>query len=428
MKNIKHIILALALLSISKMSTAQFVGSSPIQQASPGNVAIGSPSYSPSSLLQVRGGSVLFDGTIGITPANGIGTRMMWIPSKSAFRAGAVTSSFLGIYPWDDGRIGVGSTAFGGNTTAAGAYSFAAGQNNISNGDYSTGFGQNNTINGISAFATGVLNGAYGNNSSAFGKGVTASSYCSFAIGQYNNNPGYNTTAWVSTDPIFTIGNGLNSNATSDALTVLKNGNVGIGVTNPDEKLVINGGMKMNYNSIYLASDHYHGLGYFNVYTTNGNYANKIIDGPVLFGYSGGALGTNQGVNRNIALSWLANGNVGIGTSNPGLYKLAVEGAFGARSIKVTQASWADFVFNDSYKLKSLTELEKFIKENKHLPEIQTACEIERDGLDMAEIIAKQMQKIEELTLYIIELNNNQIELDKKVVRLEYENKILIRK
>lgn len=99
-------------------------------------------------------------------------------------------------------------------------------------------------------------------------------------------------------------------------------------------------------------------------------------------------------------------GNVGIGTSNPGTaYKLAVEGTVGARRVVVTQASWADYVFDKKYKLPSLTEVEKYIRKNQHLPGIPSAAAIKEKGLDLADTQALLLQKIEELTLYSIDQN-----------------------
>ncbi len=97
-------------------------------------------------------------------------------------------------------------------------------------------------------------------------------------------------------------------------------------------------------------------------------------------------------------------GNVGIGTTSPGNYKLAVEGTIGARKVKVTQGSWADFVFHSNYQLPSLQEVERFIRKNGHLPEIPSETEVQKNGLDVGDMNKKLLQKIEELTLYIIEL------------------------
>lgn len=97
-------------------------------------------------------------------------------------------------------------------------------------------------------------------------------------------------------------------------------------------------------------------------------------------------------------------GNIGIGTLTPKSYKLAVEGTIGARRIKVTQqANWADFVFHPSYKLPSLQEVESFITKNGHLPEIPTAAEVKENGVDVGEMNKLLLQKVEELTLYLIQ-------------------------
>lgn len=109
----------------------------------------------------------------------------------------------------------------------------------------------------------------------------------------------------------------------------------------------------------------------------------------------------------NAALFIKANtNNVGIGTTDPGDYRLAVKGTIGAGKIKVTQAlAWPDFVFDAAYVLPTLQEVERHIKANNHLQGIPSAKEIAREGLDVGEMQQKQMQKIEELTLYLIELN-----------------------
>ncbi|GAA0557262.1 hypothetical protein GCM10009415_44030 [Chitinophaga japonensis] len=116
------------------------------------------------------------------------------------------------------------------------------------------------------------------------------------------------------------------------------------------------------------------------------------------------------------------NGNVGIGTTNPGTYKLAVEGTIGARKVKVTQSGWADFVFHPDYQLPSLYEIEKYITTNRHLPDIPAAAEVEQEGLDLGEMDKKLLQKIEELTLYIIRLNKKNEALEQRVAELEQQS------
>ncbi|MFM9908118.1 MAG: hypothetical protein ACKVOW_02145 [Chitinophagaceae bacterium] len=113
------------------------------------------------------------------------------------------------------------------------------------------------------------------------------------------------------------------------------------------------------------------------------------------------------------------NGPVGIGINfiNP-LYKLAVNGNIRAKEI-IVESGWADYVFNKEYKLPSLYELEKFILQFNHLPNIPSAAEIEKDGLKVGELQKKMMEKIEELTLYVIAQKKENEELKKRVGQLE---------
>lgn len=100
------------------------------------------------------------------------------------------------------------------------------------------------------------------------------------------------------------------------------------------------------------------------------------------------------------------NGKIVLGNNpiTPGTYRLYVEDGILAEKVKVElTTNWSDFVFEENYPLKPIDELESFIKLNKHLPEIPSAMEVEEDGIDLGEMDAKLLQKIEELTLYIIE-------------------------
>ncbi|OOG76426.1 hypothetical protein [Algoriphagus sp. A40] len=102
-------------------------------------------------------------------------------------------------------------------------------------------------------------------------------------------------------------------------------------------------------------------------------------------------------------------GNIGIGTANPS-YKLDVIGTIRAREVKVDM-SGADFVFEKDYGLMPLEELEVFINAKKHLPEIETAAEMQAEGVELGELNTKLLQKIEELTLYVIGLKKEIEEL-----------------
>jgi|GEM_PF-6455112 len=117
----------------------------------------------------------------------------------------------------------------------------------------------------------------------------------------------------------------------------------------------------------------------------------------------------------------MGNGNVGIGTTNP-TSRLTVAGNIASREVKVTVDAGADFVFEKDYNLPSLDSVDKFIKENKHLPQIASAKEMQKDGINLSEINIKLLQKIEEMTLYMIEQNKRMNKLEKE--NQDLKNKI----
>ncbi|KQB39382.1 tail fiber protein [Flavobacterium aquidurense] len=123
---------------------------------------------------------------------------------------------------------------------------------------------------------------------------------------------------------------------------------------------------------------------------------------------------------NNASIRLIENGNVGIGVVNPDS-KLTVAGNIHAREVKVTVKAGEvpDYVFTNNYKLKSLQEVEKYIKENNHLPEIPSAQEMEKNGLMLAEMNLSLLKKIEELTLHAIE---QQKKVDQLIKIVEKQN------
>ncbi|WP_157814115.1 hypothetical protein [Olleya sp. Bg11-27] len=202
--------------------------------------------------------------------------------------------------------------------------------------------------------------------------------------------------------------------------------NVGIGTTDPDAKLDVNGSVKFNhstYNHTNLQIGH----------DTNDrlfadNSSNKHYGGGLFFRIT-------PDPSLNIPLNYIDvmmltdKGKVGIGTKTMGNHRLAVGGSIGAREIKVEANGWSDFVFEKSYDLPTLKEVEKHIKEKGYLKDIPSAKEVEKNGIYLGEMNAKLLQKIEELTLYTIaqekkikeleSLNTKFIELQKRMEKLE---------
>jgi hypothetical protein len=112
-------------------------------------------------------------------------------------------------------------------------------------------------------------------------------------------------------------------------------------------------------------------------------------------------------------------GQIGIGTLYPKA-KLAVNGDILAKKVKVTQLGWADYVFQPNYRLRPLSEVEQYIKQYHHLPEVPTAEEVEKNGVDVGDNQVTLLKKIEELTLYVIE-QNKKIETQNVLIKKQQE-------
>jgi hypothetical protein len=283
----------------------------------------------------------------------------------------------------------------------------------------------------------------------------------SLMIYQTDNIPGYyyyNGAGWVQ------LASGAASNYWSlNGTNIFKTnpGNVGIGTNNPKslltlqtpinttgwthiggaDSIVVTEGIGGVSASIGTTSNHAfrihtNGTGKFSVYpagevvvgsnatgsfgkftvgTPNNSYGISHISdqGNILATRIGGTsagIGTFSNTNMRIFSNSLsaifiaaATGNVGIGTDNP-TYKLSVAGNIHTTEV-VVETGWADYVFDKKYKLPLLSDVEKFIQLNQHLPNIPSAAEIETNGLHLGDTQKRMMEKIEELTLYMIEAN-----------------------
>ena len=192
------------------------------------------------------------------------------------------------------------------------------------------------------------------------------------------------------------------------------NGNIGIGTTIPDTKLHVAGAVKI---------------------VDGTQAAGKILtsDANGLASWQSAAIGTQWGTNGTTI--YYNTGKVLIGDPNlagfkgtPGTYQLYVQGGILTEKVKAAVATtndWSDYVFANDYKLKSLKDVESFVKKNKHLPNVPSAAEVVKEGIDMAKMDAKLLEKIEELTLYLIELDKKNADQQKQIVELNNAVKAL---
>lgn len=185
----------------------------------------------------------------------------------------------------------------------------------------------------------------------------------------------------------------------------------GIGTTNPMFPLDVYGNVQISGSLNQQGAIYMYGSNHFSFAHQNGegviNFGNQGIGG--LHFRSVPVAGSMS--NYNEVMTIKNNGEIGIGTQTTNGYKLAVNGSIRANAVRV-ESGWADYVFNENYPLLSMLDLRAYIKENGHLPNVPTADEVEENGVDVSESIEMLLVKVEELTLYVLEL-------EEKVRKLE---------
>jgi len=292
--------------------------------------------------------------------------------------------------------VGIGSQAGYANITGAyltyvGAYAGLA-----STGSYNTGIGarsmysntsgEYNTAVGLQALyynQTGIHNTAIGNRvASSLGATTGNFSYGTF-IG---SEAGYKIEGSANNNTF--IGYASGHEVTTGASNTLVGYQSGNNITTGSKNIVI--GFDIDAPSA----------------TTDG----QLSIGNLIFGK--GIDGTGNTVST---------GRIGIGTTSLAdtNYRLFVDKGVRTRKVKVDQSTWADYVFHPDYKLRTLSEVEKFIGQNNHLPEVPSAKEVEEDGIDLGDNQATLLKKIEELTLYLIEQNKKMEQMQKELNALK---------
>jgi len=227
----------------------------------------------------------------------------------------------------------------------------------------------------------------------------------------------------LGTSELFSVPYALYSDRSADGYWELFNsniyynsGNVGIRTTSPNADLHVADRIMVGedpaYSTVYGELYHYGGGTGFviNAHAGGGSWADLYFQ-----------------TNGNTKMFIESSGNVGIGTTDLATgYKLSVDGKVACEEVLVEYSEgWPDYVFSPDYDLLSLKDLEDQINKNNHLPGIPSALEIEKNGLQLAEMQKLILQKVEELTLYTIEQGKHIKDLQNEVNFLKKENTAL---
>lgn len=365
--------------------------------------------------------------------------------------------------------MGVMAQAYSSGGGSETGYKSTLGNQNTASGNYSLAAGWGNQAIGQTSFALGYYSKAQGLNSMALGMYSCSQNAYGITIGRglSSTKPILNTTNGIML--------GMYSNVPTLYITTSngenRTGKIGIGnITSPSAKLHIKSDTSgENENADIMletsASSQYAAI-YFKTtdnYIRMRNTAGLDFNAP-RFNFQTGKVGignvsapqatlhikANSGENANIMLQTTDNtkdaaiifrntsntisvgsnnlmnfaatsysfttGKVGIGCVNDmNDFALAVQGGVVSTKVSVLDIdSWPDFVFGNNYKLMNLYELEQYINTNQHLPEVPSAEEVSASGIDLGEMNALLLQKVEELTLHIIELQKQIDELKAK--------------
>lgn len=290
----------------------------------------------------------------------------------------------------------------------------------------SSNIGRNNRATGNNSFAAGWWCNATGMTSFALGYGSTASNINTMALGMYTKSQsaysitigrGYSESKPLLNDKdgiMFGYGSNLPTLFITGQNTDNRTGKVGIGdMTNPQAKLHILGDTYEDVGIILESKQPEHRSAFIQFKDEN----HKLSVNP------NGAMTLTAGTKPlNLEGSKITlTGKVGINTTNTVAgYAFAVDGGIITDEVLIRDVEdWPDYVFGNSHRLMPLGELQTYVKQNSHLPEIPSAQEVEENGVNVGEMQQLLLKKIEELTLYTIEQQRLIENLQERINQLE---------
>lgn len=301
----------------------------------------------------------------------------------------------------ESGRRGDYSSVLGYSNYASGTNAISAGLENSASGETSIAIGYSNTASGIKSIAIGYGSQSTYNNAVSIGYKNVSSGVSSVAIGMYakvqSNHGLVIGKGYSETSPLLNTMSGIMFGFGSSKPTMFitssngetKTGRIAIGnTTTPQAKLHVLADSNENADLLLQSSG-------------SGKTA------AIMFQDSNNKISVNSSGNMTMnANSFsLTGGNVGIGCAANGGYALSVDGGLLSTKVSIKEIEeWPDYVFSEEHELMSLDELEQYIENNSHLPSVPSKAEVLENGIDVAEMNAVLLEKIEELTLYVIEL------------------------
>jgi hypothetical protein len=302
-------------------------------------------------------------------------------------------------------NTGVGATALQSNTT---------GSANTAVGNFSMYY----NIGGGSNTALGFWSLA--NTSGTGNSGVGYNSLVTNKSGQYNTAIGYQADV-ADTGLSYAIALGYtatakaNQLAISDSIHTIKAKGLPTGTGYVLTDVAGDGNLSLQPSTGLTAAQlALLNAGIANSWSINGNPINSTASN-FLGTTTNSSLRFRTNNVENMMIDSIGRVCIGITNVTDNSYKLYVEKGIRTRKVKVDLDAWADYVFDANYKLPSLTDVENYIQQNKHLPDVPSAIDVEKNGVDLGENQKVLLQKIEELTLYVIDQN-------KKIETLQNQN------